>query len=175
VCRPQPAPAIDAQLYGPTTLSHDFSTAPLCQVPVTLLLHNTAAVAAVVCVEAGRLQDGTALAACVPTWAPSAGPVASLHSNGSLLDSLGDGAAGGAVSPVRQHVWCGRTRVTLRSVAPGETAEVPLLAAVTCPGKVVLGDCHVSWHLAKQPPQLSGSRFVPPLSFAVLQQTPTLL
>ncbi len=83
-------------------------------------------------------------------------------------------AAPGALSPVRQYAWCGRTRLTLPAVQPGQVVEVPLRVAVTRPGKLALADCLVSWHYAG-PPHIAGSRAVPPHHCIVEQLQPPLL
>ncbi|KAL4458148.1 hypothetical protein ABPG75_013013 [Micractinium tetrahymenae] len=195
------APPIDAQLRGPATLSFDFAGgAALCAVPLKLVLRNTLAAPAAVCIETGKAADGQPFPLGVPTWGPSppaagaAGTVAAAAgaADGGLPPSGSAGTAGasalispassapvalaapGALPPVRQYVWCGRTRLTLPAVQPGQVVEVPLQVAVTRPGKLALGDCLVSWHYAG-PPHIAGSRAVPPHHCTVEQQQPPLL
>ncbi|KAL4852692.1 Trafficking protein particle complex subunit 8 [Chlorella vulgaris] len=168
------APPIDVQLRGAASVAHDFEAAPLCMLPLSLLLRNTMAAPAAVCVELGRLPgEGGPVPPSVPTWQPRATPLtdggAATPSSGSVLL-----AAAAALPPVRQHIWCGRTRVTLPAVAPGGVVQVPLLVAVTRPGKLSLADCHVSWHFAGQPPHVSGSCRVPAHHCTVLAAVPAL-
>jgi hypothetical protein len=155
-------------------VAHDFEAAPLCMLPLTLLLRNTMAAPAAVCVELGRLPgEGGPVPPSVPTWQPRATPPtdggAATPSSGSVLL-----AAAAALPPARQHIWCGRTRVTLPAVAPGGVVQVPLSVAVTRPGKLSLADCHVSWHFAGQPPHVSGSCRVPAHHCTVLAAVPAL-
>lgn len=163
------APPIDAQLRGPASVAHDFRASPLCVVPLMLQLRNTMAAPAAVCVEVGKLPEAQVAPLGVPTWAPapalssSAGTASGGLSQppaAAAVSSSSDATAAGALPPVRHYVWCGRTRVTLSAVPPGQLVEVQLQVAVTRPGKVALADCFVSWHFAG-PPHIAGSRSVP--------------
>ena len=168
LCRLHTAPPIDAQLRGPASLAHDFGASPLCVVPVSLLLRNTMAAAAAVCIEVGRQPDGQALPLGVPTWAPSP-PTASADGSPAASSAASTSAAAGALPPVRQYAWCGRTRLTLPALSAGQVVEVPLRVAITRPGKVALADCLVSWHFAG-PPNITGSRVAPAHHCSVQQQ-----
>lgn len=157
-------PPIDARLVGPASVAHDFSTAPLCVVQLTLLLRNSMAAPAAVCIEVGKLPEGQPSPVGVPTWArppPSAelGAPGEPARGGSATGS--SVVAAGALPPVRQYVWCGRTRLTLPSVPAGQLVDVPLRVAVTRAGKLALADCLVSWHYAGLP-HISGSSVVAP-------------
>ena len=168
-----------AQLRGPASVQHDFGVAPMCVVPLTLLLRNSMAAPAAVAVELGK-AEGQAAPLGTPTWAPApasdGGPAggAALARSGSVLTSSSSSApmallaAAGALPPARQYVWCGCTRVVLPAVPPGQLVEVPLSVAVLRPGKVALADCTVSWQVAGPlSPTLVGSCTLPPLHVTV--------
>lgn len=171
----------------------------MCAVPLTLVLRNTLAAPVAVCIEAGRAADGQPTPPGVPSWTPSLGAAAPPAAGaagaadggqpagtgvgdrgaGALISPAGSApvalAAPGALQPVRHYAWCGRTRLTLPAVQPGQVVEVPLQVAVTRPGKLALADCRVSWQYAG-PPQVAGSRAVPPHHCTVEQlQQPLLL
>eukprot|EP00887_Chlorella_sp_A99_P001561 scaffold8.g1561.t1 len=161
--RVRAGPPIHCQLAGPPgPLHHDFSQAPFCVVPLTLLVHNTLGAPATVCVEAGH-ADGRSTSLGLPTWADA--PPAATAADGSGGDSSPTqtqrGAAAGAAAPAQPYAWCGRTRVTLPRVGTGETAEVALQVAALVPGQLVLGDYRVSWQYPSAP-QLTGSVAGPP-------------
>ncbi|PRW18320.1 trafficking particle complex subunit 8 [Chlorella sorokiniana] len=170
---PHGMPPIAAQLHGPAHARHDFASAALCVVPLTLQLRNTMAAPAAVAVELGK-AEGAAAPLGTPTWAAAAdgshAGAAALARSGSTLSSSSSApvalVAAGALPPARQYAWCGRTRVVLPAVPPGQLVEVPLSVAVQRPGKLALADCTVSWQFAG-PPALSGSCTLPPLHVTV--------
>lgn len=172
-CRPHGTPPVAAQLRGPAHMQHDFAAAPLCVVPLTLQLHNSMAAPAAVAVELGK-AEGQAAPLGTPTWAAapdgSHAAGAALASSGSALSSSSSApvalVSAGALPPARQYAWCGRTRMVLPAVPPGQLVEVPLSVAVQRPGKLALADCTVSWQFAG-PPALSGSCTLPPLHLTV--------
>lgn len=172
-CRPHGTPPIAAQLRGPAHVRHDFGAAPLCVVPLTLQLRNGMVAPAAVAVELGK-AEGQTVPLGSPTWAAvpdsSQAGGAALARSGSTLSSSSSAplalVAAGALPPARQYAWCGRTRVVLPAVPPGQLVEVPLSVAVQRLGKLALVDCTVSWQLAG-PPALSGSTTVPPLHVSV--------
>lgn len=77
--------------------------------------------------------------------------------------------SGGWVQPVGQHVWCGRTRITLPDLPGGCALEVPLQVAVAQPGSFSLSDYTITWSYAHAP-ELSGSQQGPACFVAVQQQ-----
>ncbi len=168
------APPIAAQLRGPAHVRHDFGATPLCVVPLTLQLCNSMAAPATLAVELGK-AEGQAAPLAAPTWAAAAeGSQAAgtaLARSHSTLSSSSSApvalVAAGALPPARQYAWCGRTRVLLPAVPPGQLVEVALSVVVQRPGKLAVTDCTVSWQFA-QPPALSGSCTLPPLHVTVM-------
>lgn len=147
--------------------------------PLSLVLRNTMSAPAAVCIEVGRLPEAQAVPAGVPTWAPpvAAGAAAgdsqtTIATSDSALSSSSSAstalAAAGALPPVRQYVWCGRTRVSLPAVPPGQLVEVPLRVAAPLPAQLAVTDCLITWHFAG-PPRITGSLAAPP-HYCTIQQ-----
>jgi len=112
-------------------VEHDFSTQPICIVPVTVLVRSLTLQAARCFLEVG--PDG---ARGRDAWEPVEATPA------------GKGPAGDGIETLRQsarYSWCGRTLSSTRSVAPGDTIREELGVAVVGPGMLEVSGVCLKW------------------------------
>ena len=98
-------------------VTHAFGTAPLCVVPVTVVVQN--------CDRAAAVAFSLELAAPV-------GQTPTAHGGGA--GAAGVTGGGRAAPPSGEPFWLGCTRLTERWVAAGDAVELSLQLAVTAPG-----------------------------------------
>ena len=112
-------------------VEHDFSTQPICIVPVTVLVRSLTLQAARCFLEVG--PDG---ARGRDAWEPVEATPASKGPAGDGIETLRQSA---------RYSWCGRTLSSTRSVAPGDTIREELGVAVVGPGMLEVSGVCLKW------------------------------